>query len=502
VMVRDLDEAAALAALGPEERALLGGAERPIVLCARKADAPLAPSVAPDTNLVGLLLPYTPLHHLLLAAVERPLVMTSGNRSDEPIAVDDGEAVERLAGIADRFLVHDRPIAARCDDSVARVIGGAPTVLRRARGWVPRAIPLPAPVEAPILGCGAQLKNTFCLAVGDQAVLGPHVGDLDRLEAFEAYGEAIDRLERFLGVRAVVVAHDLHPDFLSTRYAHTRGGTLVPVQHHHAHAAAALAEHRIEQAIALCWDGSGLGPDGAIWGGEALLVTAAAAERIATFHPVPLAGGEQAIREPWRVALALLDEAFPSAPVEALLPGIDPRAIERVRAVLAAGIAAPASHGAGRFFDAAGALILGMHRARFEGQVAMALESAAAPGVHAALPWTLRDDVLPWRIDLRPAFRALAAAKLAGASPGALAARWHETLVAVGAAVVRRARAAFGPLPAVASGGCFQNARLAGGIHDALGGGLLLHREVPPGDGGIALGQVVVAAAAIARGGG
>jgi hydrogenase maturation protein HypF len=455
--------------------------------------------VAPDTELIGLLLPYTPLHELLLAAAGRPLVMTSGNRSDEPMATDDDDAVERLAGIADRFLAHDRRIAARCDDSVARVIAGAPTLLRRARGWVPRAITLPSPVKEPILACGAQLKNTFCIAVDNQAVLGPHVGDLDHLEAFTAYEEAIDRLERFLGVRPAIVAHDLHLDFLSPRYAQARAGTKFGVQHHHAHAAAALAEHGLERALALCWDGTGLGPDGTAWGGELLLVTPRRAERIATFRPVCLAGGERAIREPWRVALALLDDALPDAPIDVLLPGIEPAAIEQVRHLLAAGVSAPKAHGVGRFFDGAAALILRRHHARYEGQLAMALEAAADPWEHAHYPFALDRTRSPWRIDLRDAVRALVHDKLAGTPARLLAARWHETLREAGAAVVRLALARYGSMPIVGTGGCFQNARLAAGLRASLGGRLLLHREVPPGDGGIALGQVVVAAAAIAN---
>ncbi len=498
VMVAGPDEATDLAFLGDTEWALLQSTERPIVLARRHRNSRLAPSVAPDTQLVGLLLPYTPLHHLLVASVGLPLVMTSGNRADEPIAIENDEAVRRLSGIADRFLVHDRPIASRCDDSVARAIAGAPVVMRRARGWVPRAIPLPAAVTQPILACGAQLKNTFCLAVGDQAVLGPHGGDLDHLEAFAAWEEAIERMERFLGVRPEVVAHDLHPDYLSTRYAEARPGRRIAVQHHHAHAAAALAEHGLERALALTWDGTGLGPDGSAWGGELLLATRASFERVATFRPVRLAGGERAIREPWRVALALVDDAMPHAPLEKLLPHVAPREIEAVRQLLRAGVNSPAAHGVGRLFDAAGSLVLGLDHARYEGQVAMALEAAADPWERAHYPFAILDTAMPWQIDLREGVRALVSDRLAGLSAKILAARWHETLVAAGAAVVRRALAHYGSMPVVGSGGCFQNARLAAGIRTALGGRLSLHREVPPGDGGIALGQVVVAAAAIA----
>lgn len=494
VMCPDLDWIARLAEPSDEEWLLLRGPERPIVLVRRRDDAPVAAIVAPDSDRLGLFLPYTPLHHLLLGAVGRPLVMTSGNRSDEPIAIENAEAVRRLRGVADRFLVHDRAIAARCDDSVVRAIDGAPTILRRARGFVPRPIRLDPPVAVPILGCGAQLKSTFCLAVGDQAVLGPHLGDLDRLETLAAFEEGVERLERFLGVRAEIVAHDLHPDYLSTRWAERRGGARFGVQHHHAHAAAALAEHGLPRALALCWDGTGFGTDGAAWGGELLLAARGGFERLATFRPVPLVGGERAIREPWRIALALLDDAWPGAPVERLL-GVEAAAIERVRAAAAAGIHAPAAHGVGRYFDAAAVLVLGRPRARFEADLAMALEAAVDPLERGDLPFAVRTELPVWEIDLRPAVRALAEQVLAGVPRRSLAARWHRTLVAAGAAVLHLASARHGRLPIVATGGCFQNARLAEGLRRAMGRRLLLHREVPPGDGGIALGQVAVAAA-------
>jgi hydrogenase maturation protein HypF len=512
VMVRSLDEARALAELGPAEEALLASVERPIVLCRRRPDAPLAPELAPGSPLVGLMLPYAPLHPLLLAAAGRPLVMTSGNLSDEPIAFEDGEALRRLGPIAELFLVHDRPIASRCDDSVTRAVAGRPLVMRRSRGFVPRPVRLARRFRAPVLGAGAQLKNTFCLGRGDEATLGPHVGDLDDLETYASYEAAIARLEAFLAVRPELLACDLHPLYLSTRYARERaralGAPLVEVQHHHAHAAAAIAEHGLDgPVLALAWDGTGLGADGTAWGGELLVVEQERGrfERLATFRPLPLAGGDKAVREPWRIALAALLDAFgEDAPVDALpvFRGVPPAELAVVRRMLAAGVNAPRAHGVGRAFDAAGALALDRPVARFEGQVALALDAAAAPG-GAPYPFDVDAAAPVPELDLRATWRAVAGDLLAGRAAGEVSGRFHETLAEAGAALVRRAARERGRLPVVLTGGCFQNARLAEGILGRLGGSFEVypHAQVPPGDGGIALGQAVVADA-VARGGG
>jgi hydrogenase maturation protein HypF len=503
VMVRDLEAARALAELGPAEEALLASVERPIVLCRRRAGAPLAPGIAPETPLVGLLLAYAPLHHLLLAAAGRPLVMTSANLSDEPIAFEDGDALARLGAIADLFLVHDRPIASRCDDSVARVVAGKPLVMRRGRGFVPRPVRVARRFARPVLAVGAQLKNTFCLARGEEATLGPHVGDLDNLETYAAFEAAVARLEAFLALRPELVACDLHPLYLSTRYARERaaalGVPLVEVQHHHAHAAAAMAEHGLDgPVLALAWDGTGLGTDGAAWGGELLLAERGRFERLATFRPLRLAGGDRAIRDPWRIALAALLDAFgPDAPVDRLplFAAVDPKERAVVERMLAADLNSPAAHGAGRAFDAAGALALGRPSARYEGQVALALDSAGHGRDAAPYPFDVAAEGGLDVLDLRPLWRALAADVLGGAEAGLVSARFHEALVKAGAEVVRRAARRTGPLPVVLTGGCFQNARLAEGILGELSGAFAVypHGHVPPGDGGIALGQALVA---------
>jgi hydrogenase maturation protein HypF len=504
VMVRDLPAARALAVLGPSEEALLGSVERPIVLCLRRREAPLAREIAPDSPLVGLLLPYAPLHHLLLEAAGRPLVMTSGNLSEEPIAFEDGDALRRLAGVADLFLVHDRPIASRCDDSVARVVAGRPLVMRRARGFVPRPVRVARGFRRPVLAVGAQLKNAFCLSRGDEATLGPHVGDLDNLETYAAFEAAVARLEDFLALRPEVLACDLHPLYLSTRYARERaaslGVPLVPVQHHHAHAAAVLAERRIDgPALALAWDGTGLGPDGAAWGGELLLAERGRFERLATFRPIPLAGGDKAVREPWRIALAALLDAFGAeAPLESLplFRAIDPKELEIVRRMIAGGVNSPPAHGAGRAFDAAGALALGRPVSRYEGQVAIALDNAAGAATAHPSPYPFDIESGPLdRLDLRPLWRALVSDVVAGAAPALVSARFHAALARGGAELVRRAARRTGKLPVVLTGGCFQNARLVEGVLGELSGAfeVYTHAEIPPGDGGIALGQAIVA---------
>jgi hydrogenase maturation protein HypF len=514
VMVADLAGAHALAALAPDEAALLAAPERPIVIVERRAGAALAREVAPETELVGLMLPYTPLHHLLLRAVGRPLVMTSANPSDEPICADNAEAVRRLGDIADALLVHDRAIATRCDDSVARVIAGRPVLVRRSRGYVPRAIALARAVARPVLAVGAHLKNACCVATGDSAYLGPHVGDLDNVAALGFFESAIARLEQILEVRPEVIAHDLHPGYLSTRYAEDRGARdrglrLIGVQHHHAHVVSAMAEHGFAgPVIGVAYDGTGWGSDGTSWGGELLLARYDGFERLATFRPVALAGGDLAMREPWRVALAMLDDAF-GGEAElaglALFDAVPERAIGVVRGMIRAGVNAPLARGVGRMFDGIGALGLARAGTSYEGQLAVAWNVAAAEGTHGVYPYAVaaeRDvqgEGHPPEIDLRPLVRAVVGDLRAAVMPAVVSARFHDTLIAATVDRVRAAVAACGRLPIVLTGGAFQNPRLAEGIAHALADlDVRMHGEVPPGDGGIALGQAL-AADAIAR---
>jgi hydrogenase maturation protein HypF len=499
VMVRNLEEARQLTTVSEAEARLLESVERPVVLLSRKgAGLPVAPEVAPDNPLLGLMLPYTPLHHLLLAEVDRPLVMTSGNLSDEPIAFEEGEALSRLREVADLFLSHDRPIVTRCDDSVTRVVAGAPVLLRRSRGYVPRPIPLARPVARPVLACGAQLKNTFCLAAGDIAVLGPHVGDLDQLEVHRSYEESIDRMQRFLGCRPEVIAYDLHPDYASTRYALDRPEPVkVAVQHHHAHVASAIAEHGLEgPVIGVVFDGTGYGTDGTSWGGEILVASTNAFQRCATLHPVALAGGERAIHEPWRIGLALLLDAYDGDPPGLWnFPAIPEDAAVLVRQALTRGVNAPKAHGMGRLFDGVGALVLGRSKSRYEGEVALAWNLVADAGSHGRYPFGIDTRGSVMELDFRPTVRALVEEHLVGVPAPRLSARFHDTIAHATASLVGLVRERAGDFPVVLTGGCFQNARLAETLAAALtpNGAVHLHRQVPPGDGGIALGQAVVA---------
>ena len=508
VMVADLDAASQIAAVGAEAARLLTAPERPIVLVPCRGDSTIAPAVAPGNRMLGIMLPYSPLHHLLLADTRRPLVMTSGNLSDEPIAVDNEDALARLGAVADLFVEHDRDIASRADDSVVAVIAGGGSVVRRSRGYVPRGVELTDAFARPVLGCGALLKNTFCLAAANTAWLGPHIGDLEHVATYDAYVAAIARMEEFLRIQPEVVAYDLHPDYRSTQYAMARPEVMkIGVQHHHAHVVSAMAEHRIRgPAIGIAYDGAGYGTDGTIWGGEVLLATAGAFRGIATFRPLPLVGGDVAVRAPWRLALALVHDTFDGSwrefPRERFTDAQEGEA-EAVGRILDGRMPVPRARGVGRYFDAFGSLFLGRAHASFEGQVALEWNQAADPGVTRGYPFDVNpvttidggDAVELLEIDLRPAVRAAIREHAHRVGVETIAAAFHNTIAAATVAVVRRLNATVGPLPVVASGGCFQNALLAERVQAAFAPDqhVLLHRNVPPGDGGIALGQAVVA---------
>jgi hydrogenase maturation protein HypF len=500
VMLRTLRDADALAELSPADRRLLSSTERPIVLVRRRPNAGIAAAVAPGSPLLGLMLAYTPLHHLLLADAGKPLVMTSGNLSEEPIAYRNAEALHRLGGVADLFLLHDREIETRCDDSVARALGQAPVVLRRSRGYVPRPLQLSESVARPVLACGAHLKNTFCIAVDDRAYLGPHIGDLENLAADEAMRGAIARMERFLGVSPEVIAHDLHPGYQSTAYALERPEEpKVAVQHHHAHVASAIAEHGLTgPVLGLAFDGTGDGGDGTAWGGEFLLADLHGFERLATMRPLPLAGADAAIRRPWRLALALLDDAFDGRPpLEALglFAQVPPAHIHTVRRMIAAGLQSPLAHGIGRYFDAFGALGLEVPRALYEGDVAMQWNLAADPDETGSYPFTIDYQVKPYQIDLRPLTRAAVQDLMTGESVAKVSARFHNSLIAASVVLIHEIASETGRFPVILTGGSFQNDLLLEGLCERLGGefDVVVHADVPPGDGGIALGQAVIA---------
>ncbi|MEO8053924.1 MAG: carbamoyltransferase HypF [Acidobacteriota bacterium] len=508
LMVRDVAMARALCEVSAESGALLSGPEAPIVLLPRRADAAVAPGVAPGRPELGLMLPATPLHHLLLRETGFPVVATSGNRSDEPIATDEREALVRLAGMADLFLVHDRLIARHVDDSVARVFAGAPRLLRRARGWAP--LPVPVREELPvILGVGAHMKTAVALSVGRQVFLSQHVGDLETPEALEAFERVIADFERLWGVSPIAVAHDLHPGYASTtfakRLAEERGIPAFSVQHHHAHLAACLAENEVEgPALGVTWDGTGLGTDGTIWGGEFLLGEAAGFTRVAHLRPFRLPGGDAAVREPRRAALAILLEVLGKQ-------ALDREDLECVRSfsmgeravvaqMVAKGVNAPVTTSAGRLFDAVASLLGIAQKTSFEGQSAMALEAAAfeawgeaESGRHPySFPLIVAPEG-PAVLDWGPLVLALLRDLSLGVPVRLLAARFHGALADGILAVAAHA----GESRVALTGGCFQNrllTELAVARLEAAGFEVLLHGAVPPNDGGIGVGQVLVAA--------
>jgi hydrogenase maturation protein HypF len=511
VMVVDLAAARRLCVVDePAERLLLSAA-RPIALLRRRSAThggggagvaeEVAEEVAPGSGDLGVMLPYTPLHHLLMEAVARPLVMTSGNRTDEPIAIDDAEAQDRLGPIADLFLAHDRPIEAGCDDSVARIMRQGPAWLRRSRGLAPRPVTLPRPVETPVLGVGAHLKNTFCLAKGGSAFLSHHIGDLENLPAYRALERGIDHLAALFDVDPRVVAHDLHPDYLSTRLALEREAEAhVPVQHHHAHVAACVAEHgQTGPVLGVAFDGTGLGTDGAVWGGEFLIVEGRQFERAAHLGYVPLPGGEGAVRHPDRMAAAHLVAAYDGDPDRIPIPFLerfDPGELGLIRRMLATGVRSPPTSSVGRLFDAVAALAGVCHTARFEGEAAMRLEWAAEPGVTDGYRFALRDG-MPTTADAGPVIRGVVEDVRRGERAGVIAARFHAAVASLVGEVADRVRSQTGIRVVALTGGVFQNALLVertAALLDSGGYRVLLHRRVPCNDGGISFGQVAVAA--------
>jgi hydrogenase maturation protein HypF len=527
VLVADLDAAREIATLSSDESALLAGPRAPIVLLERRADATLAGGIAPGTRTVGLLLPTTPLHHLLARACGVPLVCTSGNLTDEPIATGDDEALARLGGIADLFLGHDRPIARHVDDGVAWIADGAPQWLRRARGLAP--LPVLLASDGPTLvAVGAHQKDAAALALGRQLFLSQHLGDMETPEAHAAFERVILDLIRIYDAVPQAIAHDLHPDYPTTQWARraatAEGGllaraglpaaalTAVAVQHHHAHLAAALAEHGVAgPALALAWDGTGFGPDGTIWGGEWLVGDAAGFARVARLRPFRLPGGEAAVRAPWRVAAALLaqldlstEETSRLLPQFAALASDERRILERM---VASGVRSPWTSSAGRLFDGIAALCGLAVEISYEGEAAMRLEHAADAGPHDPYPHAFAAVAEPpglapaqhrsrelLELDWRPTVRELVADRARGVAPARIAARFHATLAAAGAEIADR----LGAEVVALTGGCFQNRRLTGELAERLraaGRRPLVHREIPANDGGIALGQAAVARA-------
>jgi hydrogenase maturation protein HypF len=502
LMAPDLDAAARLVRLRPADRGLLLGCSRPIVLAPRRPGAPVAPSVAPGAPELGVMLPYSPLHHVLLADVGRPLVLTSGNVSDEPIAFGDEDALERLAGIAELFLFHDRPIETRTDDSVLRTVnlGGRrrTAFMRRSRGYVPASLPLPgAGATRPLLACGAELKSTFCLAKGTRAWVSHHIGDLENYETLRSFTEGIAHFERLFEVRPEVVAHDLHPEYLSTKYALERDrAELIGVQHHHAHLVACLAEHGERgRAVGAIFDGTGYGTDGAIWGGEILCGSAEDFIRVGSLLPVRLPGAAQAVREPWRMACSWLLASGAEAPSSL---GVDPARSRAVRKLARSGLASPWTTSMGRLFDAVAALCGVRARINYEGQAAIELEASCDPHERGRYPMTIgrRDGLMV--IDPRETIHAIVSDLRDGAAPATVATRFHAAVASATVEACTAAAAEHDTGVVVLSGGVFANRRLleasAAGLH-AAGLRVLVPQRLPVNDGGIAYGQAAIAAA-------
>jgi len=546
MMVGSIEAAARLAVVGDAERRLMTAIERPIVLARKRQDCDISPHVAPRSPCFGIMLPYAPLHHLLFEGDFPPLIMTSGNLSEEPIAREDAEALDRLAGIADLFLLHNRPIHTVCDDSVATVQRGRPLMLRRGRGYAPRPIALAIESPEPILAVGPELKNAVCLVRGREAFISQHIGDLKNALAAAYFEATIDKLQRLLEVVPRAIAHDLHPSYLSTRYARRRaresGGMLTPlrehvsgnaatpvrligVQHHHAHIASVMAEHGLGgELIGLAMDGTGYGPDGTAWGGEILRASPADFVRLGHLAYVRLPGGDAAVGNPVRTAWAYLVEAYGAAEAMrhrvGLVAAADAKDLDMWADMMARRVRSPRASGLGRLFDAASVLAGVCAQSTYEGQPAVELEAAAADQPDDAPPYDFAitdyeppctaascrrandadavNTPPPWTIDTALIIRGLVADVEAGRPADEVSARFHATVAAMLWAAAQRARAETGLARIALAGGCFANDRLVRSLVPALesdGFTVYVHRDVPPGDGGIALGQAYVAAA-------
>jgi hydrogenase maturation protein HypF len=486
VMVRDLSAAAALCAVDDAAAGALSSPRRPIVIVPRCPDSPLPAALAPGNPTLGLMLPYTPLHHLLFQDAPFPaLVMTSGNLSEEPIVVSNGDALDRLSGVADWFLLHNRDIYMRADDSVVRLFEGTERVMRRSRGFVPQTIDTGRPLPE-LLATGGELKNAFCLTKGTHAILSQHIGDLENYETLVFFEETLANLKKLFRVAPRAVAHDLHPGYLSTRYAlGLEGVEKIGVQHHHAHIASCMAENGLTgEVIGVAMDGTGYGTDGAIWGGEFLIAGYAGFTRRVHLRYTPLAGGDAAIREPWRSALPYAGAAERLA---AHVPAARLRAVQRM--IETATNTVPTSS-CGRLFDGVAALAGVRYEVNFEGQAAIELEALADPACQEHYDFEISGEDLDFRPMMEQIVREAAPAPL-------VAARFHNTLARAIHEVCLRLRGETGLERVCLSGGTFQNMRLLAVAARALrasGFELFFHRQVPPNDGGIALGQAVIAA--------
>jgi hydrogenase maturation protein HypF len=502
LMVLDLEWARRLCEMTPREVAELERRERPIVLLRRRPANGVAEEVAPGLGTLGLTLPCTPLHYLLLRQLDGPLVMASGRVEEGPVAMGNREALERLSVVADAFLLHDRDICARYDDSVVRVMGDSVVPIRRARGLAPTVLDLPFSAAQHVLAVGAQRINAFCLVKGSKAVVSPHIGNLEARENLDRFERSVELFERLLEVKPDVIAHDMHPDYLSTRLAHeypAASALRVVVQHHHAHVVSAMAEHGVrEPVIGVVYDGRGYGSDGAIWGGEVLIADWKSVQRVAHLRYAPMLGGETAIHKPYRMATGYIWSLCRACEVdfEEFLGRVPIGERILLRRQFETGLDTPPTSSCGRLFDAAAALLGVRTEAQYEGQPAKELEAVADPAAHVVYPYDILRDGEGWIIDPAATLRALWCELRAGRPVPTIAAAFHNTVADFTRNVCVAIREKHELKRVVLSGGCFQNALLTQRVLEGLsddGFEVLTHRLVPPNDGGIALGQAVVA---------
>ncbi len=477
--------------------------QHPIVLLPKVASSAISEDIAPRNLDLGVFLPYTPLHHLLFTEGGfKALVMTSGNLSEEPIAIDNREAVDRLGDLADCFLVHNRPILRRCDDSVVRIVDNKPRLLRRSRGFVPVPIFLKNELP-PILAVGGELKNTVCLTQGKHAFLSQHIGDLENLESYGFFEEAVEHLERILEIKPQIVAYDLHPGYFSTKWALAQQDVrLVGVQHHHAHIASCMAENHLEgEVIGFALDGTGYGTDGKIWGGEVLITGYKDFQRMAYFDYIPMPGGDRAIREPWRMAVAYLFKHFGRAFLKWEIPfveSLDRSQLEVVLRMIEGNANSPETSSCGRLFDAVAALVGIRSQVNYEAQAAIELEMAInEQGDDAAYSMDLKVKNGSRLIDTRPTFEQILQDLRQGMPVAAISRRFHNALIDVFTRLAELICAESGLTSVCLSGGTFHNSYLLTGLQRQLersGFKVYTHSEVPAGDGGLSLGQAVIAA--------
>jgi hydrogenase maturation protein HypF len=501
VMVLNLDDIRKFALVGEAEESLLTSIRRPIVLLEKKPNSYLAEEVSPRNRNYGVMLPYTPLHYLILEDEELlGLVMTSGNISEEPIAIDNEEAFERLGHIADYFLTHNRDIYLRSDDSVLRVVGGSPRQLRRSRGYVPIPIFLERSLE-PILACGAEWKNTICLTRDKEAFLSQHIGDLENLETLNFFEMTVRHLKRILEIEPKIIAYDLHPDYLSTQYALKQTSMIqIKIQHHHAHIVKGMAEAGlIGPVIGIALDGTGYGADGQIWGGEVLVAEDYQYERVGHFAYVPMSGGAAAIKKPWRMAVSSLYEAFGSDFLKMELPfleGIPPEKVRILFQMIENRVNTPFTSSCGRLFDSVAAIAGVRNDVAYEGQAAVELEAAAEEDMERVYPFQIQEKDGVEQFLIEPIIQSVVEDVQGGCSTGLISATFHNTLVALFLEVCQRLRASRKLKQVVLGGGCFQNARLLVHLTETLeseGFEVYTQSKVPTNDGGIALGQAVAA---------